>query len=54
MSYGYYEYRLKEIDDFLGSGIEEREPEIAEILRNEREEILHSLRHTESLPSSIK
>lgn len=53
MSNGYYEYRLKEITEILGSGIEQANPEIAEILKKERKKLLHELRHTESLPSEI-
>lgn len=53
MSDGYYEYRLHEITELLESGIEEANPEIADMLRNERKQILHELRHTESLPKNI-
>ena len=53
MSDGYYEYRLHEINEILDGGIEEANPEIAELLRKERKQILHELRHTESLPTDI-
>lgn len=53
MSNGYYEYRLHEINEILDSGIENVNPEIAELLQNERKQILHELRHTESLPTDI-
>lgn len=53
MSNGYYEYRLHEINEILDSGIGNVNPEIAEILRKERKQILHELRHTESLPTDI-
>lgn len=54
MSDGYYEYRLKEITEILSGGIEQANPEIAEILKQERKQILHELRHVESLPKTIK
>lgn len=54
MSDGYYEYRLKEITEILGSGIEQANPEIAEQLKQERDQLLHELRHTESFPTNIK
>lgn len=54
MSDGYYEYRLKEITEILGSGIEQANPEIAEQLKQERKQLLHELRHTESFPTNIK
>lgn len=53
MSDGYYEYRLHEINEILDSGIGNVNPEIAELLQNERKQILHELRHTESLPTDI-
>lgn len=53
MSSGYYEYRLREITEILSSGIEQANPEIAEMLEEERKQLLHELRHTESLPSEI-
>lgn len=53
MSNGYYEYRLHEINEILDSGIGKVNPEIAELLQNERKQILHELRHTESLPTDI-
>lgn len=54
MSDGYYEYRLREITEILATGIGEVNPEIKEMLEDERKQILHVLRHNESLPSSIK
>jgi len=54
MSDGYYEYRLKMITEILGSGIEQANPEIAEQLKQERKQLLHELRHTESFPTNIK
>lgn len=54
MSDGYYEYRLREITEILGSGIEQANPEIAEMLKDERKKLLHELRHVESLPKTIK
>ena len=53
MSNGYYEYRLHEINELLDSGIGNVNPEIEELLQNERKQILHELRHTESLPTDI-
>lgn len=54
MVYSYNEYRLKEINDLLAMGIDDFAPQEAEQLRRERDEILHNIRHQESLPSNIK
>lgn len=53
MSYGYNEYRLREINELLSvlDGVDTVERD--ELLR-ERDGILHEIRHTESLPHSIK
>lgn len=54
MTYSYYEHRLQEISDLLALGLEQVDPVTAKEFKIEREQILHELRHCESLPSSIQ
>lgn len=53
MAYNVYEYRLQEINMMLGA-IGEEETRQKKELQKERDEILHELRHTESLPVEIR
>jgi len=53
MAYSYNEYRLRQINELLSILGDVDTMEKEELLL-ERDSILHELRHTESLPHSIK
>lgn len=54
MSNGFYEYRLQQINHLLAIGKDKMNKYEIEELENERKEILHELRHAESLPTDIR
>ena len=54
MSSGYYEYRLRELNELIAVSEGKINTEQVEEWKQERNKILYELRHTESLPKTNK